>query len=54
MTLPHFSVSSAMCMPKSAGEPTGVDLLVELLDDLCGRGLGCADAVPLARLVEAL
>jgi hypothetical protein len=21
MTLPHFSVSSAMCLPKSAGEP---------------------------------
>ena len=69
-TLPHFSVSSAMSLPKSAGEPgstvpprsasralilgsarAGVDLLVELVDDLGGRVLGRADADSSARLV---
>ena len=70
ITLPHFSVSSAMSLPKSAGEPAlaraaqvgkprlhlgigegRVDLLVELVDDLGGRVLGCADAVTKCRLV---
>src|SRR5262249_15537782 len=70
ITLAHFSVSSAMSLPKSAGEPAStvppriseprfhvwiadasVALLVELLDDLGRRGLRCADAIPLARLV---
>ena len=70
ITLPHFSVSSAMSLPKSAGEPAstvpprsasralhlgvgeaGVDLLVELVDDLGRRVLGRANAVPGARLV---
>ena len=63
ITLAHFSVSSAMSLPKSAdvdrhrhsaqvGKPrlhlgigeTGIDLLVELVDDLGGRVLGRADA----------
>src|SRR5262245_4641024 len=66
-TLPHFSVSSAMSLPKSAGEPGSaaapnpasrafiwesearIDLFVELLDDLCRRILGCAEAKPEAR-----
>ena len=63
ITLAHFSVSSAMSLPKSAGEPAstvpprsasralifgsasaGVDLLVELVDDLGGRVLRRPDA----------
>ena len=63
ITLAHFSVSSAMSLPKSAGEPgkhraaevgkprlhlgigeAGVDLLVELVDDLSRRVLGRAEA----------
>ena len=59
ITLPHFSVSSAMSVPNSAGEPrkrraaqvgkprlqlgigeTGIDLLIELVDDLGRRVLG--------------
>ena len=69
ITLPHFSVSSAMSLPKSAGEPgsayrpvgkprpdlgigeAGIDLLVELIDDLSGRVLRRANAEPCARLV---
>src|SRR6516162_2156751 len=70
MTLPHFSVSLAMSLPKSAGESASTspprsasrafilgsarpafDLLVELLDDLGRRGLRCADAEPIARLI---
>src|SRR6187401_1096286 len=56
----HFSVSSAINLLKSAGEPRnaelprsqvgvaegGVDLPVELVDDFDGRISGCADAVP--------
>ena len=63
ITLAHFSVSSAMSFPNSAGEPAstvlpkvgkprlhlgigegGIDLLVELVDDLGRRVLGRADA----------
>src|SRR5262249_26330385 len=69
-TLPHFSVSSTMSLPKSLGEPrqrdaaeidnprlhlgvgdAGIDLLVELVDDLDRRVPGCADAKPAASLV---
>src|SRR6516225_6037314 len=64
ITLAHFSVSSAISLPKSTGEPesgvprlergigeAGVDLLVELVDDL-GRGLiGRTNAHPQAGLV---
>ena len=65
ITLPHFSVSSAINLPKSAGEPVsdraaqvgkprlhlgigeaGIDLLVELVDDLGGCVPGCADTEP--------
>ena len=60
ITPAHFSVSSAINLLKSAGEPRnavlprshvgvaegGVDLPVELVDDLDGRISGCADAVP--------
>src|SRR5262245_10037032 len=45
ITLPHFSVSSAMNLPKS------LDLAVNLLDDFGRRGLWCADALPIARFV---
>jgi len=65
MRLPHFSVSSPMSLPKLAGESAMVgkprlvlrigeaivDFLVELVDDLGGRGLRCTDAVPAARLI---
>ena len=60
ITSAHFSVSSAINLLKSAGEPRnavlprshvgvaegGVDLPVELVDDLDGGISGCADAVP--------
>ena len=68
--LAHFSVSSAMSLPKSAGEPakhdaaqvgesrlhlgigeSGINLLVELVDDLGGGIPGRADAVPAAGLI---
>src|SRR6266540_776237 len=69
ITLPHFSVSSAMSLPKSAGEPAstmpprsamrfdrgvgeaGIDLPIELVNNVGGRVLGRADAEPLARLI---
>jgi hypothetical protein len=70
ITLAHFSVSSAMNLPKSTGEPAGamppkvcqarlqfeideagIDLLIELVDDLGGRVPGNANAIPLAGLV---
>jgi hypothetical protein len=64
-TLAHFAVSSAMSLPKSAGEPEAanrraglhlgigesrVHFLIEL-HDFGGCVLGCANSVPCARLV---
>jgi hypothetical protein len=65
-TLAHFSVSSTISLPKSAGEPTSgvpprsasrASILgsarpaLILVDDFDRRALGRADAVPDARLV---
>jgi hypothetical protein len=38
------------CLDPGIGE-TGIDLLVEIRDDLCKRILGCAEAIPVARNV---
>jgi hypothetical protein len=60
ITLPRFSACSLMSLPKSAGQGQcrssarrafHVDLVVELVDDLEGRGLRWADAEPDACLV---
>src|SRR5262249_5129764 len=66
-TLPHFSVSSAISSPKSAGESASGALprstsralilgsaraALTLVNNLGGRAIGRADAVPGARLVS--
>jgi hypothetical protein len=50
ITLAHFSVSSAMSLPKSAGGP-GVGLPIELVDDFSGRVLGRTNIRPSAGFV---
>src|SRR6516162_6675602 len=65
ITLPHFSVSSAINFPKSVGVigigkscldlgigEGGIDFAVELIDDFSRRFLGCADTVPGGRLIS--
>src|SRR4051812_28558112 len=70
ITLAHFSVSAAINLPKSTGEPAstmppkvckarlqfrideaGIDLFVELVDDVGGRVLGRTETLPPAGLI---